>query len=57
MIKEWLKTLPPKYITIIHEKVETVSSWGADFTADIVCLDCKKKVQIDIPLNPLSFFM
>lgn len=57
MIKEWLERLPPKYINIIHEKVETVSSWGADFTADVMCLDCKKKVEIDIPLNPLSFFM
>jgi len=57
MIIEWLKNIPPRFISVINEKIEKVSTWGADFTASIVCLDCGKKVEAEIPLNPLSFFM
>jgi hypothetical protein len=57
MIVEWLKGVPPRFMTIMNEKIESVSSWGADFTAEVVCLDCGKKVKAEIPLNPLSFFM
>ncbi len=56
-IAEWLRAIPPMYISEINDKVEKVSSWGANFTAEIVCLDCGKKVEAEIPLNPLSFFM
>ena len=58
MIKEWLMNVPPGYVTIINEKVDSVATWGAEFTATFTCQDCKKKVKdAEIPLNPLSFFM
>lgn len=57
MIKQWLEKIPPKFVAVINEKIDKVSSWGADFTTTITCLDCGKKVEADVPLNPLSFFM
>lgn len=57
LIVEWLTQLPPKYITAINEKIDKVSSWGADFKASIVCKDCGEKIEAEVPLNPLSFFM
>ncbi len=57
MIEEWLKEIPPMYVADINKRIEQVSSWGAEFTATINCLDCGKKVEAEIPLNPLSFFM
>lgn len=56
-IAEWLKIIPPRFVTQINEKVDAVSTWGANFTAEIKCLDCGKNIIADVPLNPLSFFM
>jgi len=56
-IEEWLKALPPLYINHINERIDSVSTWGANFSATIKCLDCGKMVDAEVPLNPLSFFM
>lgn len=56
MVMEWLKQIPPRYITTINEKIDKVSTWGADFTASILCKDCGEKIEAEVPLNPLSFF-
>jgi len=57
LIVEWLKNVPPQFISIINDKTDAVSSWGTDFTATFKCLDCGEVIETSIPLNPLSFFM
>ena len=57
LIEEWLRVVPPKFISVINEKIEKVGTWGADFSATVKCLDCGKMVEAEIPMNPLSFFM
>lgn len=56
MIKEWLREVPPPYIDLVNDRIDETSTWGADFSVEIVCEDCGKRAKFDAPLNPLSFF-
>jgi len=55
-IFEWANTLPSGYIKQIGSVVENASEWGPDLDVEIVCKDCKTPVQIQMSLNPISFF-
>ena len=57
MILEWLGALPVAYITIVLKEVEKVSSWGPDYKYDVKCVDCAETLQLNVPINPSSFFM
>lgn len=57
MILEWAAALPPSMLKEIQDKTDMISSWGIDPTHKIVCQDCKKEVEIDVPVNPISFFI
>ena len=56
-IIEWLGSLTPQYLKMINAKLDDTVKWGPDFTTTIVCKDCGEKVDIEAPLNPLTFFM
>ena len=55
-IREWLGKIPPKYTRLLDKQINESSDWGPDFDTIITCKDCKKKVKVESPLNPLSFF-
>lgn len=55
-ILEWAYTIPAGFARKIGERVNEVSSWGADLNTTITCRDCSKETEITISLNPLDFF-
>ena len=56
MIREWLATIPAHWLNTLADAIEEVSSWGPDFDFSVKCQDCKKKIDISAPVNPLHFF-
>lgn len=57
LIQEWLETIPVTWFTQITDKSGISNSWGPESTYTIVCEDCGKEVVIDVPINPLTFFL
>ena len=56
-IEEWVRGLPGRYVNLIGAQADKVNDWGADTTWKSVCKDCNKEFEIDIPINPVSFFI
>lgn len=58
MIGEWLRKLRAGDVNKIAEEITTVSDWGAERFTTITCKGCKeKKVRVEVPINPITFFM
>jgi hypothetical protein len=58
MIFEWLKTLTTKDLKKLVEGVTQLNEmeWGIPQTFKTKCKQCKKDIEIEVPLNPISFF-
>jgi len=56
-IQEWLKQLRVGDVQLISDKVAELSDWGVDPTTKVTCKDCKKKMELVVPINPVSFFI
>lgn len=57
MIEEWIKKIPAGWLGDLSDIIEKTSDFGPNFTFDTICKDCGEKVQIESPINPISFFM
>lgn len=57
MIIEWLKSLPLSTYKNIQSHIEKLLDFGIDSTTTIECKDCGQSVILDVPLNPIGFFM
>lgn len=57
LIQEWLETIPVSWFTKITDKSGISNSWGPESTYKIVCEDCGEEIVIDVPINPLTFFL
>jgi hypothetical protein len=33
-----------------------MNDWGPKQTVELVCKDCGEKMDVELPLNPVSFF-
>lgn len=56
MIKEWITAIPSPMVNRIAEKVEKLNSWGSDLKTVCKCKDCGENFEIEIPINPVTFF-
>lgn len=56
-IHEWVKQCSPLAIKSINNHIQKAGEWGPALKYQIKCKDCNKNVPIDIPLNPMHFFM
>lgn len=56
-IYEWLTHLRAGWIKDISDKIAEVSDWGVEQTCSIVCKDCNNSVEVEVPTNPITFFM
>lgn len=57
MIEEWIKKIPAGWIGELTEIIEKSNDFGPNFTFKTKCKDCDKSIQIESPINPISFFM
>lgn len=55
-IEEWLDKLPAPLTNKIVQKIESINVWGAKMTVTSKCKDCGTDFNVEIPLNPISFF-
>lgn len=55
-IYEWMSQLPVLYVKQIREKIANAGEWGVSYVQHITCKDCKEKVEISTPINPVAFF-
>ena len=56
LIKEWLTAAPVSFINKIAKKSESVNNWGPNLKWTVKCRDCGEEMEIEIPINPVSFF-
>lgn len=56
-IKEWISSISAGWIRTITDTIEKAGDFGADYTLKTKCKDCGKDVEIQSPINPISFFM
>lgn len=55
-ILEWVHRIPSPLVNRIGEKVENVNEWGPDLKWTCKCRDCGEEFEVEIPINPVSFF-
>jgi hypothetical protein len=56
LITEWVKLAPVSYINRLGEKINATSDWGPNLKWTCECKDCKQNFEIELPINPVSFF-
>lgn len=56
-IKEWLSQIQTRWVTLIAEKVEAVNEWGPSLKWTSKCRDCGVEFTVELPINPVSFFI
>jgi hypothetical protein len=56
LIAEWIKAAPVSYINRLGEKINSTSEWGPNLKWTCKCRDCQKDFEIELPINPVSFF-
>jgi len=57
MIDEWIRKIPATWITTLSNTIEKASDFGPNFTFKTKCKDCGADIEIQSPINPISFFM
>ena len=57
LIKEWLEAIRVGDVQLISDKIAELSDWGIDPITTVNCLDCKEKMEVIVPVNPVSFFI
>lgn len=55
-IEEWVKALTTPYQNQITETIEKTNDWGPSRTVNLICKDCQAEMEVELPLNPISFF-
>lgn len=55
-IEEWVKSITTPMQNRITEMIEKMNDWGTSSTTTITCKDCGEEVEVELPLNPISFF-
>jgi|LakMenE01Jun11ns_1017448.scaffolds.fasta_scaffold9915223_2 hypothetical protein len=56
LISEWIRSAGANHIDRIAGYLDDINNWGLDLTSTLVCRDCGEKFDVELPLNPISFF-
>lgn len=56
LIEEWARSLTTPQQNRITEVAETMNEWGPASTTKLKCRDCGEEMEVELPLNPISFF-
>lgn len=55
-IREWLIKIPILLARQLSLAIDATTDWGPDFTVKAKCQDCGKQTELNVPMNPVSFF-
>jgi hypothetical protein len=56
LIDEWVRTLTSPQVEGITKAAQSLNDWGPDQIVTLKCKDCGQPMQVELPLNPVSFF-
>lgn len=56
MIEEWVTKITTPYQNRITDTIEKTNEWGPIQNTSIKCRDCGEQFEVELPLNPISFF-
>lgn len=56
-IEEWAREISQPMVNLIGQKVDSLSDWGPDLMWKCKCPDCNTEFSVEIPINPVSFFI
>jgi hypothetical protein len=56
LISEWLNIISAGNVSKIAEQITKTNDWGPQLDHVVICKDCGKEIEIDIPINPISLF-
>jgi hypothetical protein len=56
-IEDWCRAIPAPWFEQITNALSTSGEWGTQNSYEIECQDCKSETNIELPLNPLNFFL
>ncbi len=57
MIIEWLGTLTAPEIRAMLDQLDKIGEWGPTYLTTITCKDCGEPVELNVPINPINFFI
>ncbi len=55
-IAEWARAISPRMMNQLAEAIDDSQSWGVNTIKTLKCKDCGEEYEIEIPINPISFF-
>lgn len=55
-IQEWVQKVSAVFHNRITEAIERTNEWGPSSSSKLTCKDCGAKFDVELPLNPISFF-
>jgi hypothetical protein len=55
-IEPWIRTLTTPQINRITNAATTLNDWGPQQIVTVKCKDCGEEMQVELPMNPVSFF-
>lgn len=56
LIEEWIKGLTSPMQNRIAAVIEKMNDWGPSHSSKLKCKDCGTEMDVELPLNPISFF-
>lgn len=56
LIEEWVSSITSPQQNRIAEAIERTNEWGPQQNTKIKCKDCGEHFDVELPLNPISFF-
>jgi len=56
LISEWIRFAGANHVERIAGYLDDINEWGLDLTSTLTCRDCGEKFDVELPLNPISFF-
>ena len=56
-IKKWASRIPAPWFKKISLALDNGNNWGPNINHTLICEDCKEPMTVELPLNPLTFFL
>lgn len=56
LIEGWIRELTTPMQNRITDVIEKMNDWGPNNTAKLKCKDCGTEMDVELPLEPISFF-
>lgn len=56
LIEEWARKLTTPQQNKITDIIDVMNDWGPASTTKLTCKDCGTVMDVELPLNPISFF-